>query len=93
MMAHRFGDVTKRHLFAEIRSCPLECAGHGLCDNPTGKCFCNLGWTGTGCNNVDESVARKGQVEMEQKEEKSLSEFDSFEHDAAWAQVEYISPT
>lgn len=55
----------------EIKSCPLECAGHGLCDNLTGKCFCNLGWTGTGCNNVDESVARKGQVEMEQKEEKS----------------------
>jgi hypothetical protein len=35
-------------------ACPNDCSGNGQCAG--GVCFCNSGWTGTGCENQKPNV-------------------------------------
>lgn len=42
--------------------CPNDCSGHGECYNKTSTpvCNCDVGWTGSQCNNQDSSVMGTG---------------------------------
>ncbi len=37
----------------EIISCPYDCSSRGICDHESGKCICNSGFSGSGCESVN----------------------------------------